>query len=112
MANKYTWTIKKMVAHAQEQGHQNVVYGVDWEQTASTDDDAHSVSTSGTQLLPFTGGDSFAPADQLTQDTVVEWVKSAMGDVVQASIKEQLDALLQEKIQPKTVEVALPWLAS
>ena len=112
MANKYTWSIKKMVAHAQEQGHQNVVYGVDWEQTASTDDAAHSVSTSGTQLIPFIEGGHFTPADQLDLATVVGWVQGAMGDAVQASIKEQLDALLQEKIQPKTVEVALPWMVS
>jgi hypothetical protein len=110
MANKYTWTIKKMVAHAQEQGHQNVVYSVDWVCFAD-DGSGNIVSTNGTQFIPFIEGGNFKPADQLDLATVVGWVQSAMGDTVQASIKEQLAALLQEKAQPKTVEVALPWMS-
>jgi len=111
MANKYTWSVKKMIAHTEEQGHKDVVYSVDWVCSAD-DENQNVVSTSGTQFIPFTEGGNFTPADQLDLITVVEWVQSAMGDTVQASIKEQLDALLQEKAQPKTVEVSLPWMAS
>ena len=111
MANTHTWSIKKMIAHTEEQGLNDVVYSVDWACSAE-DGSGNSVSTSGTQFIPFTAGGNFKPVDQLDLATVVGWVKNAMGDVVQASIKEQLDALLQEKIQPKTVEVALPWMAS
>jgi hypothetical protein len=111
MANKYTWSIKKMTAHTEDQGHQDVVYNVDWSCSAE-DENKNTVSTSGTQFIPFTDGGNFTPADQLNLATVLGWVQTAMGDTVQASIKEQLDALLQEKVQPKTVEISLPWLAS
>lgn len=110
MANKYTWSINKMVAHTEEQGLKDVVYSVDW--VCSADDGSGNiVSTNGTQFIPFIEGGNFKPADQLDLATVVGWVQSAMGDTVQASIKEQLDALLQEKAQPKTVEVSLSWMA-
>lgn len=110
MANKYTWSIKKMVAHTEEQGLKDVVYSVDWSCSAE-DENKNTVSTSGTQFIPFIAGGNFTPANQLNLATVVGWVQSAMGDTVQASIKEQLDALIQEKAQPKTVEVSLPWMA-
>lgn len=111
MANKYTWSIKKMVAHTEEQGLKDVVYSVNWACSAE-DDNKNIVSTSGTQLIPFTEETDFIPVNQLDLATVVEWVQNAMGDVVQASIKEQLDALMQEKAQPKTIEVFLPWMQS
>jgi len=111
MANKYTWSIKKMIAHTEQQGLKDVVYSVDWACSAD-DENGNVVSTSGTQFIPFTAGGEFKPADQLDLATVVGWVQGAMGESVQASIKEQLDAMLQEKAQPKTVEVSLPWLAS
>jgi hypothetical protein len=110
MANKYTWSIKKMVAHTEEQGLKDVVYSVDW--ACSAEDGNNTVSTSGTQMIPFTPDGHFTPADQLDLATVVGWVQGAMGDAVQSSIKEQLDALLQEKAQPKTVEVSLPWMTA
>lgn len=111
MANTYTWSIKKMTAHTEEQGHKDVVYSVNW--VCSADDgNGNIVSTSGTQFIPFVEGGNFTPADQLDATTVIGWVQGAMGSIVQASIKEQLDALLQEKVQPKTVEVSLPWMAS
>jgi hypothetical protein len=112
MANKYAWSITKMVAHTQDQGFENVVYSVDWEQTASTEDAAVSVSLRGTQLIPLSGGAGFIPAEQLTQDTAVGWVKSAMGNMVLQSTQDQLDALIQEKLQPQSVEITLPWMAS
>lgn len=111
MANTHTWSIKKMIAYTEEQGHKDVVYSVDWACSAD-DGNGNSVSTSGTQFIPFVDGGNFTSADQLNLATVLAWVQSAMGESVQASIKEQLDAMLQEKAQPKTVEVALPWLAS
>lgn len=110
MANKYTWSIKKMVAHTEEQGFKDVVYSVNWVCSAE-DGNNNVVSTSGTQFIPFTSGENFKPADQLDLATVVGWVQNAMGDAVQVSIKEQLDALLQEKTQPKTVELSLSWMA-
>ena len=109
MANAYTWSVKKMTAHTEDQGHKDVVYSVDWACSAD-DGNGNTVSTSGTQFIPFVEGGNFTSADQLELATVVGWVQTAMGKVVQASIKEQLDALLQEKIQPKTVEISLPWL--
>lgn len=111
MANKYTWSIKKMVAHTEEQGFKDVVYSVDWACSAE-DESGNVASTSGAQLVPFADGDNFKPVDQLDLATVVGWVQNAMGNLVQTSIKEQLDALVQEKAQPKTIEVVLPWMAS
>jgi hypothetical protein len=110
MSNTYTWSIKKMTAHAKEGNFESVVHSVGWECSAT--DDVNTVVTSGTQSIAFDESSSFTAANNLTEQMVVEWVQSAMGDTVQASTKEQLDALLQEKAQPKTVEVSLPWMAS
>lgn len=111
MANKYTWSVKKMIAHTEEQGYKDFVYSVDWSCSAE-DENKNTVSTGGTQFIPFTDGGNFTPVDKLNLDTVLGWVQTAMGDTVQASIKEQLDAMLQEKMHPQAVEVALPWQAS
>lgn len=109
MANTYIWSIKKMTAHTEEQGHKDVVYSVNWICSAE-DGGKNTASTSGTQFIPFIEVDNFTPADQLDATTVIGWVQGAMGSIVQASIKEQLDALLQEKAQPKTVEIFLLWM--
>lgn len=110
MSNTYTWSIKKMTAHAKEGNFENVIHSVEWE--CSVTDDVNTVATSGTQSIAFDESSSFTSANNLTEQMVVGWVQTSMGEAIQTSIKEQLDAMLQEKVQPKTVEISLPWLAS
>lgn len=107
MANVYKWSIVKMTAHTQEQGFTDVVYSADW--VCAATDGENAVSTNGTQLVPFNGGENFVPVSSLTEDMVVGWVKDAMGQQTVSTIESQLSAQLQEIAAPKTVDVALPW---
>lgn len=107
MANVYKWFIVKMTAHTQEQGFKDVVYSADW--VCDATDGENTVSTSGTQLIPFNGGENFVPVPSLTEDMVVGWVKDAMGQQTVSTIESQLAAQLQETAAPKTIDVALPW---
>ena len=93
------------MAYTQENGHSNVVYDVSWDQMASLQN--QTVSVSGSQLIPFSDNGGFIPSDQLTEEIVIGWVKQSLGDQALVDMKNQLDALLDEKINPKQVEIFL-----
>jgi hypothetical protein len=109
MANTYTWSVKKMTAHAKEGNFENIIHSVEWDCSAT--DDVDTVATSGTQAIEFNAGSSFTPSNQLTEQLVVGWVKTAMGQQTVSAVQSQLDAQLQEVKTPETVNIALPWAA-
>lgn len=108
MSNTYQWSIKKMTAHTTLNDLNNVIYSVIWSCSATTDN--FSVETSGEQKIDFVEGNNFVPASNLTEETVIGWVKDAMGDQTQATITSQLDAQLQDIQAPKMKEIDLPWV--
>jgi len=107
MANTYTWVIERMVCAPQLSGQTDVVITVYWRQNA-TNDTFNATVYSSIDLV-YTPGTAFTPYDQLTQDQVVEWVKSALGADKCALLEASLDKQIANQANPPTVTLPLPW---
>jgi hypothetical protein len=108
MSNTYKWSVKKMTAHTNLNNFENVIYSVVWGCSATSEEDL-VVETSGTQEIEFVNNGNFMPVNELTEQIVVGWVKSSMGNEAQISIKSQLDFQLEDLKTPKNIDVVLPW---
>ena len=116
MAISYTWDVKTCdtyPSHTDSQDPANtesdVVYNVHWRLTA--EDDANqdadgnnwTATTYGTQSVNVDDLSSFTAWADLTSSDVQGWVEAAMGADKVQSLKDNLDALIAEKITPTSV---------
>ena len=92
-----TWTINNL----ERQASDGLVTVVHWGATASDGDYVASI----VNTLQVERGDSFTAFDSLTEQDVLGWVQTALGqDTVEASLQTQIDAL-KNPVQ----EAGLPW---
>lgn len=101
--NQYTWTIKELERNVADGGVTVVHYGCD------VSDGTESIGAYGTiSLTPDATADDFVPFENLTEEQVIGWVQDALGEETVANIQTQLDAKLDEKLNPVTA-VGKPW---
>jgi hypothetical protein len=79
----------------------DIVTTVHW--SAIKQDDEFTASSYG--AVGVDAGDTVIPFDELTEDTVIEWVEAKL-DLVE--LENNLDAQIQEQKTPK-VASGLPW---
>ena len=98
----YTWTIVNMDRLTADGFVVTVHYNV------SATDGTYNASTYGTVGYTEQPGETYVPYADLTQEIVVGWVKTSLGEAtVEASLQSQIDA----QINP--VQAAgLPWSAA
>ena len=82
------------------------VYTAHW--TVNLEDQGESAGAYGSVGFGEPDPGNYTPFDQLTQDQVIGWVKSALGDEQVASIETALEAQIQEKLNP-THSSGVPW---
>jgi hypothetical protein len=108
----YNWNCKTVDAYPQDGEYTDLVYNVHWIVTGVSDEldpqgVAYSATIIGTQTLDTSEVTDFIPFEDLTNEQVVTWTKSAMGteqvDSIEASIQSQIDAL----ITPTTVTLTI-----
>lgn len=103
MANTYTWDCKTVDVKTTVGNFSNVVYNVHWRMTAVSDTETpYQAVNIGTQALTIENiqPDGFIPVEELTHAQIISWVEEAMGEDRIAQIKQYLDTLIQEKINP------------
>lgn len=103
----YTWTITRLDCYAQAEGQQDVVFVAWW--TLSGNNGAYQGSVSGTQGLIYNGLTPFTPYQDLTEQQVIDWVKSAMGPDLIAKYEYDVEAQIASEAQPVIVTPPLPW---
>jgi len=108
MANTYTWDCKTVDVYPTYDNHSDVVYNVHWRLKAESDQqDAegndYTATVYGTQTLTVDDIGSFIPFANLTNDTVIGWVTTAMGDDEVQSLKDGLDSNIDSQINPTSV---------
>jgi len=54
----------------------------------------------------------YVPYDELTEDTVIEWVKDELGAETVANFYSSIDAQIGNQINPPLVTRSLPWVTS
>ena len=87
MATEFKWSIGTLERKLDD----GFVVTVHWR--ASATDGDYSASTYGT--VGYTQGEeSFVPFDNLTEETVIGWVKESLdAEIVEASLASQIEAL-------------------
>jgi uncharacterized protein YpbB len=108
----YNWNCKTVEAYPSVGENTNVVYNVHWRVTAVSDQldekgNAYQASAIGTQVLNTEDITEFIPFDQLTNDQVVQWVKSTMGEEKVNSLESSLQSQIDNLITPSSVTLTI-----
>ena len=82
------------------------IFCVHW--TASKTDNDFSASTYSTQSFTKEDGVNLIPYADLTEEIVINWVKSALGDEAVAAIDAALTANIEDQKAPKKA-TGTPW---
>lgn len=107
MANKHTWSIKKIDCLSNANNQTNVVFRLHWNCQAT--DGTYISNTFGTQDIEFKEGETFIPYEELTEVDVLIWLKEALGQQKVLDIQNHCDTQIQELQAPVIVSPALPW---
>lgn len=109
MAITYTWAVTSLKTR-NEGSNANAVVQTYWKKTGT---DENGVTGEFSGATPFTSttmpeGSTFIPFEQLTEETVLEWIK----DVVVGSYEEHVNAQIAKQIAEKATpitEATMPW---
>jgi len=107
MNNTYAWVIDKLDVTSFVSGKSNVVNNAYWHIEAT--DGVNNVKVYGNQPLTYAAGADFVPYENLTQEQVLEWVKTSMGDKV-AAMEAVADVRLSNLLTPIIEKLKLPWI--
>jgi len=114
MPNTYTWLVDSLDCIPSSDGKSNVVSNVHWRVNAISDQNyvktlldgttqtlPYSSTIHGTQSLTYNSENSFIDYSNLTKDTVIGWIQSAMGSDQVSAIQSILDNQIANLINPK-----------
>ena len=111
----YDWNCKTVDCYPEQNNEADVVYNVHWIVTGASDQldpkgNPYSATNIGTQVLDISSVTNFIPFDQLTNDEVVAWTKSTMGDEQVAGIEASIEKQIQDLITTtnKTIVISEP----
>ena len=107
MAVTNTWAVVQMDAYPEEDGETDVVFNVHWTLTGT--DGTYTGSVYGTQGVTTDPDAPFTPYADLTQEQVIGWVQSAMGEEQVASYEANVAQQIEDQINPPVVTPPLPW---
>lgn len=106
MANTYQLNITKLEVNKTEGDLTDVVFLVHFSYVATTEDEQYSETALGMASVASPDPESFVDFNALTEEQVKNWVES---EVNFEKYREQLDAIIQEKINPPTEAKDVPW---
>lgn len=103
-----TWKIDSLEIKPQIESFQDVIYTAHWRVYARDGDVVTSVY--GSVTFPFdSSSTNFIPYEELSEETVIKWVKNTMGIDQVESIENNAVYNLQQLMEPPTVTKPLPW---
>ena len=112
MANTYDWDCKTVDVHPTYESETDVVYNVHWRISAESskthevdgEEVPYTASVYGTQSLSLEDiGTDFIPFADLTNTIVTDWVEGIMGEEEVANLKYNLDAKINDEINPTSI---------
>jgi hypothetical protein len=113
----YDWNCRTVDARPLEDGETDVVYNVHWRVTGTSDEvnpegNAYSAGNIGTQVVTWNPEGTFIPFEDLTNEIVVEWTQTAMGEEqvtnIEASIANQIESLIHPTSVTLTIGEPVP----
>lgn len=103
----YDWNCKTVDVYPVNEGNNNVVYNVHYRVVGEDSETAVLGDSIGTQVLDVSDITDFVPFEDLTNDQVVAWVKSAMGSDKVAQIESNISSQISEKENPTSVTMTI-----
>jgi hypothetical protein len=107
MANTYTWLITKLQCLPTLEGKTDVVCSIGF--SISATDSVNTALVTNNLMLSYDANQSFVNYDNLTSDTVLGWVQSALGADGISKIQSELDVLVSNLSNPPVITRSLPW---
>ena len=98
----YTWNNKTVDTFPSLEGETDVIFNVHW-RLAGTDDNDNTGSVYGTQSLETSDLSNFTTFADITEEQINEWTEAALGEEKVAELKANIDALIEEQINPTVV---------
>lgn len=98
-----TWTIDQL----QRQADNGAVVTAHWRCTAE-DGDLRSAAIGPQTFTPDPAAPDFVPFEDLTEETVIRWVRAAMGSEAVQALEDKLVGEVEALRSPPVVE-GLPW---
>ena len=108
----YNWNCRTVDAYPQDGIYTDVVYNVHWIVTGTSDvidpeGNPYSATSIGTQTLSTETITEFIPFEDLTNEKVVTWTKSAMGEEEVAAIETNIENQIDSLINPTSVTLTI-----
>lgn len=100
----YKWTVSSLECVPSRDELTNIIQTVHWRLSATDDTDDISAETYGAQTLPDPDPEQYSEYEDITLETVVEWLEGQM-DV--EKIKENLQIQIEDKRNPKIINLQL-----
>ena len=98
----YTWNNKTVDTYPNLDGNADVIFNVHWRLTGE-DENGNVGSVYGTQSLDTSDLSSFTDFNDITEEQINGWIETAMGEDRVAELKANIDAQIEEKINPTVV---------
>jgi hypothetical protein len=102
-----TWAILQMDCYPQAEGQIDVVFTVHWTLTGT--DGTYAAGAYGSVGVTVAPDVPFTPYADLTQEQVIGWVKSALGNEQVAAYEANVAKQIADQINPSVVAPPLPW---
>jgi len=106
MSFAHTWKVTQLDTYVEHNGIQNLAYHVHYSITTTDTESVYKVIQNMTHWLPFEEPAFAVPASQLTEQQIVDYIKS---QVVVADLEQAGEQQLQEMKTPTITTIPLPW---
>tara|TARA_R110000737_G_scaffold173947_2_gene199456 strand:+ start:520 stop:930 length:411 start_codon:yes stop_codon:yes gene_type:complete len=108
----YNWNCKTVDIYPQDGEYVDVVYNVHWIVTGTSDilnpqGVAYSSTNIGTQILNVSDITSFIPFEDLTNEEVVAWTQTTMGEEKVADIEANIARSIELLITPISITATI-----
>ena len=103
----YNWNCKTVDAYPQDGEYTDLVYNVHYIVSGEDSGTAYIGTIIGTQNLNVSDVTEFIPFEDLTNEIVVGWTKSALGEEQVASIEANITAQIEQMIKPTSVTLTI-----
>jgi hypothetical protein len=105
--NTYVWSIESLDCVPSQNGLFNIVSVIHWR--CKGFDGANKTENYGAVSLEYNAETPFVEYVGLTEKTVIEWAKQALGEEQVQDILSSIDSQLEALANPPIVTPPLPW---
>ena len=104
------WSIEQLSCYPDVDNHIDVVFSAAWRVNGT--DGTYNATVYGSQgIAPYDGKSPFIPYADLAEAVVIGWVQDAMGESQVAAINANIEAQIENQVNPPVVTPPLPWIA-